>query len=51
MPDLPHSDREFKQAYAMAASAAGLTREQVVGVYAFETGGNGRFETQGGVTR
>jgi hypothetical protein len=50
VPDLPHSDREFKQAYAMAASAAGLTREQVVGVYAFETGGNGSFDTQAGVT-
>jgi len=34
----------------MAASAAGLTREQVVGVYAFETGGNGSFDTQAGVT-
>lgn len=50
VPDLPHSDREFKQAYAMAASAAGLTRDQVVGVYAFETGGSGSFDTQAGVT-
>src|SRR6185437_3953275 len=32
------SDAEFKRAYATAARAAGLTREQVVGVYAFETG-------------
>jgi len=50
VPDLPHSDREFKHAYAMAASAAGLTRDQVVGVYAFETGGSGSFDTQAGVT-
>lgn len=50
VPDLPHSDREFKQAYAMAALAAGLTRNQVVGVYAFETGGNGSYDTQAGVT-
>ena len=50
VPDLPHSDGEFKQAYAMAASAAGLTRDQVVGVYAFETGGRGSFDTQAGVT-
>jgi hypothetical protein len=50
VPDLPHSDRAFKQAYAMAASAAGLTRNQVVGVYAFETGGNGSYDTQAGVT-
>jgi len=49
VPDLPHNDHEFKQAYAMAASAAGLTREQVVGVYAFETGGNGSYDTQAGV--
>jgi hypothetical protein len=50
VPDLPHNDHEFKQAYAMAASAAGLTRDQVVGVYAFETGGNGSYDTQAGVT-
>ena len=50
VPDVPRSDREFKQAYAMAALAAGLTREQVVGVYAFETGGNGSYDTQAGVT-
>lgn len=50
VPDRPHSDHEFKQAYAMAASAAGLTRDQVVGIYAFETGGNGSYDTQAGVT-
>jgi hypothetical protein len=50
VPDLPHNDHEFKQAYAMAASAAGLTRDQVVGVYAFETGGNGSYDTQAGVS-
>ena len=50
VPDLPHSDREFKKAYAMAALAAGLTRNQVVGVYAFETGGNGSYDTQAGIT-
>jgi hypothetical protein len=50
VPDLPRNDREFKHAYAMAASAAGLTRDQVIGVYAFETGGNGSYDTQAGVT-
>jgi hypothetical protein len=50
VPDLPHSDRAFKQAYAMAALSAGLTREQVIGVYAFETGGNGSYDTQAGIT-
>jgi hypothetical protein len=50
VPDRP-SESEFKRAYARAAAAAGLTQEQVVGVYLFETGGNGRYDTQAGVTR
>jgi hypothetical protein len=50
VPDRP-SEPEFKRAYASAAAAAGLTQEQVVGVYIFETGGNGRYDTQAGVTR
>ncbi|HEY4142288.1 MAG TPA: hypothetical protein VGM57_12790, partial [Pseudolabrys sp.] len=44
------SEPEFKRAYAQAALAAGLTRDQIVGVYAFETGGNGTYDTQAGVT-
>ncbi len=43
------SDTEFKRAYAQAARAAGLTREQIVGVYAFETGGKGFYDTQAGL--
>ena len=43
------SDAEFKRAYADAARAAGLTRDQVVGVYAFETGGKGSYDTQAGL--
>src|SRR5262249_30611772 len=31
------------------ASAAGLTREQAVRVYAFEVGGNGKYDTQAGL--
>jgi hypothetical protein len=50
VPDRPRSEAEFKNAYARAASAAGLTRDQAVGVYAFETGGNGAYDTQAGVT-
>jgi hypothetical protein len=50
VPDRPQSDIEFKRAYAKAASAAGLTRDQIVGVYAFETGGNGTYDMQAGVT-
>ena len=50
VPDQPRNEIEFKRAYARVASAAGLTRDQIVGVYAFETGGNGTYDTQAGVT-
>jgi len=49
VPDRPANDFEFKRAYAKAALAAGLTREQIVGVYAFETGGNGTYDSQAGL--
>jgi hypothetical protein len=47
-PQRPTSELEFKRAYARFASAAGLTREQAVRVYAFETGGNGNHASQSG---
>jgi hypothetical protein len=50
VPDRPEAEAEFKQAYARAATAAGLTREQAVRIYAFETGGNGEYDTQAGLT-
>jgi hypothetical protein len=50
VPQRPPSEIDFKRAYAKAASAAGLTREQIVGVYAFETGGNGTYDMQAGVS-
>ncbi len=50
VPDRPQNEGEFKRAYARAAMSAGLTREQVIGVYAFETGGNGTYDMQAGVT-
>ena len=50
VPDRPKSEAEFQQAYAKAASQAGLTREQAVRIYAFETGGNGEYDTQAGLT-
>jgi hypothetical protein len=49
VPDLPRSDGDFKRAYAQAARAAGLTQAQIVGVYAFETGGRGSYDTQAGL--
>jgi hypothetical protein len=47
-PQRPTSELDFKRAYASFAAASGLTREQAVRVYAFETGGNGRHDSQSG---
>jgi hypothetical protein len=49
-PQRPGSDLDFKRAYAREAKAAGLTREQIVRIYAFETGGNGTYDVQSGLT-
>jgi hypothetical protein len=48
-PQRPSSEMEFKRAYARVASAAGLTREQAVRVYSFETGGTGNYDVQSGI--
>jgi hypothetical protein len=48
-PQRPSSEIEFKRAYAQVASAAGLTREQAVRVYSFETGGTGNYDVQSGI--
>ena len=48
-PQRPASEVEFKRAYARVAASAGLTREQAVRVYAFETGGNGNHDMQAGL--
>jgi hypothetical protein len=49
VPERPVSEVEFKRAYARTALAAGLTREQAVRVYSFETGGNGNYDMQSGL--
>jgi hypothetical protein len=49
-PQRPAQEAEFKRAYARAASVAGLTREQAVRVYSFETGGNGNHDMQSGLS-
>lgn len=49
-PQRPANELDFKRAYARAASAAGLTREQAVRVYSFETGGNGAYDMQSGLS-
>jgi hypothetical protein len=49
-PQRPANELDFKHAYARAASAAGLTRDQAVRVYSFETGGNGGHDMQSGLS-
>jgi hypothetical protein len=42
-------EREFKRRYAEEAIALGLSKEQVVRVYALETGGDGTADMQAGI--
>jgi hypothetical protein len=49
VPQRPPSELAFKKEYANEAAAAGLTRDQVVRIYAFETGGNGTYDAQAGL--
>jgi hypothetical protein len=49
-PEQTASEVEWKRAYARVAAAAGLTREQAVRVYSFETGGNGNHDMQSGLS-
>ena len=48
VPERPAKDVDFKRAYVKVATSEGLTRDQIVRVYAFETGGNGSFQMQSG---
>jgi hypothetical protein len=48
-PQRPRSELDFKRAYARLALDAGLTREQIVRIYVFETGGNGTYDAQAGL--
>src|SRR4051794_5986767 len=48
-PQRPTTEVEFKRAYARYALAAGLTSEQAVRVYSFETGGTGNYDVQSGI--
>jgi hypothetical protein len=47
-PQRPSSEVEFKRAYARLALDAGLTTDQIVRIYIFETGGNGNHDSQAG---
>ena len=48
-PQRPASEIDFKRAYAAYAKDSGLTREQAVRVYSFETGGTGNYDVQAGI--
>jgi len=49
VPQQPRSEMDYKRAYAKTASAAGLTKEQAVRIYAFESGGDGAYDVQAGL--
>jgi len=49
IPRPPEREIEYKRAYVKVASAAGLTKEQVVRIYAFEAGGDGGYDVQAGL--
>jgi hypothetical protein len=49
VPERPQSEIDYKRAYAQVAAAAGLTREQAVRIYGFESGGNGKYDVQAGL--
>jgi hypothetical protein len=42
------TEREFKRSYAREALAVGLSKDQVVRIYALETGGQGTYDMQAG---
>jgi hypothetical protein len=43
------TEPEFKRRYAAEALAVGLSKDQVIKVYALETGGNGTYDMQAGI--
>ena len=45
----PTTEKEFKRRYAEEALAVGLSKDQVVRVYALETGGRGTYDMQAGI--
>jgi len=49
VPQRPAAEVDFKRAYARYAQSSGLTREQAVRVYSFETGGTGNYDVQAGI--
>lgn len=50
-PERPSNESEFMSTYVNAAREIGLTREQLVSIYAFETGGDGTHDLQSGMIK
>jgi hypothetical protein len=48
-PRKPVTEIEYKRAYAKVAASFGLTRDQAVRIYSFESGGNGKYDVQAGL--
>src|SRR5204863_4936777 len=46
----PTTERDFRRKYAQEALAVGLTKDQVVRIYALETGGQGTYDMQSGIS-
>lgn len=51
VPERPSNESEFMRTYVNAAREIGLTREQLVSIYAFETGGEGTHDLQSGMLK
>lgn len=49
IPNTPETEDQYRRAYAEAALAAGLTAEECVKIFAFESGGNGGYDVQAGL--
>jgi hypothetical protein len=45
----PTTELDFKRRYAREALAAGLSKDQVLRIYALETGGQGTYDMQSGI--
>ena len=48
-PRKPASEIDYKKAYAKVAASFGLTKDQAVRIYGFESGGNGKYDVQAGL--
>jgi hypothetical protein len=49
VPDKPKAEIDFKREYARFAASVGITKQQAVRIYGFESGGNGKYDVQAGL--